>query len=250
MRKSNQRKKSNKRHHRITRRYKRVYSGGNKHTPTYPPESIKNYIHHVVYINLDSRTDRREQIEKELKVFNKEQIHRIPGIVPEVKDEIHRTIACAQAHINAVQLAMDNNWENTLILEDDSIWANIDKAYPIFEKIIKQPYHCIMLGSHNGKYVKETFRVLSATSGASYLLHNSHYKIFRERLQAMITNFKPGTTPIENTAGDVTVFGPLQKEYEWFMVAPPLMKQLAGRSDRTGINTNYTKENTKDNTIG
>jgi len=244
MRISNQRKKSNKRRRRITSRYKQRHSGGNPHITVYPPDKIKEYIHHVVYVNLDSRTDRREQLEKELKVFNKEQIHRVPGILPDVQDVAHRNVALAKAHLNAVKLAIDNNWENTLFLEDDAVWANIEKAYPIFEKLVQQPYDAIMLGSHLGNYDKETYRVHSGTNGASYLLHKSHYNIYFERLQAMINSFKPGITKSEEMHADVAVFGPLQKEYKWYMVVPPLMIQLPGHSNRLDTFSNARQYNT------
>ena len=44
----------------------RKHRGG---SVNYPPNSITNYINHVVYINLDSRNDRRLQMDEQLKVF-------------------------------------------------------------------------------------------------------------------------------------------------------------------------------------
>jgi hypothetical protein len=198
-------------------------------------------------------------MENELKVFNPEQIHRIPGIVPDsiptstatlpsaalyLTDVAHRNVALAKAHLNAVKLAKQHNWDNTLFLEDDSIWANIDKAYPAFEALIKNPYDAIMLGSHHAVYDTE-FRIESATSGAAYLLHHSHYDIFIERLQAMIDSFVPGVTTHHALQTDLAVFGPLQKEYKWFAVVPALMIQLPGHSDRENKRVNFTEVETK-----
>lgn len=210
----------------------------------YPPDSIKTYISHVVYVNLDSRTDRKAQMENELKVFNPEQVHRIPGIVPDIMDMAHKNVALAKAHLNGVKLAKQNNWPNTLFLEDDSVWANVDKAYPAFEALIKKPYDAIMLGSHHAKYDSE-FRVENATSGASYLLHNSHYDIYIDRLQGMIDSFVSGVTGHEAVQTDTMVFGPLQKEYKWFIVVPSLMIQLPGHSDRENRQVNFTEVETK-----
>jgi hypothetical protein len=179
-------------------------------------------------------------MEQELKIFAPEQVHRIPGIVPDILDMAHKNVALATAHLNGVKLARDNQWPNALFLEDDSVWANIEAAYPCFEKLVQGSYDAIMLGSHHVEYDKETFRVNRATSGASYLLHQSHYTVFIDKLQAMIDSFVSGVTPHHLVQGDAAVFGPLQKEYKWFVVVPPLMTQLPGRSDRIQENVNYT----------
>lgn len=241
----NKRCHKNKRSKRQTKRRKNRQSGGNKHTTLYPPVSIKRYISHVVYVNLDSRADRKAQIEKELAVFDSGHVHRVPGIVPEVLDMANRNVALAKAHLNAVKLAIDNKWENTLFLEDDVVWANIEKAYPIFEKLVQQPYDAIMLGGHHSKYDKETFRVTSATNGSAYLLHKSHYKVYFDKLQAMINSFQPGITKHEDVQVDRVVFGPLQKDYNWFLVVPSLMIQLPGYSDRVGETIDFTSVNSQ-----
>jgi hypothetical protein len=210
------------------------------HITVYPPESIRNHISHVVYINLDSREDRRAQMEQELKVFAPEQVHRVPGIVPDILDMAHKNVALATAHLNAVKLARDNHWPNALFLEDDSVWANVERAYPSFERLIQGSYDAIMLGGHHAEYDEQTLRIKRATSGASYLLHESHYTVFIDRLQAMIDSFVSGVTIHDDVQGDTVVFGPLQKEYKWFIVAPSLMVQLPGNSDREGRYVDFT----------
>jgi len=220
-------------------RYK-VYNGGGD-----PRELLKKCITNVVYVNLDSRTDRKSQVEEELKIFNPEQIHRVPGIVPEVLDLANKNVALARAHVNAVKLARDNKWENTLFLEDDSVWANLEESFPIFEKLINQPYDAIMLGAHHADYDKETFRVKKAQNGASYLLHISHYDVFIEKMESMINSFIPGVTKHEDVQGDRVVFGPLQQEYKWYLVSPPMMIQKGGYSDREGQYRNFSTVNVK-----
>jgi hypothetical protein len=224
----------------VKRLWHKVCDGGGD-----PRELLKKYITNVVYVNLDSRTDRKSQVEEELKIFNPEQIHRVPGIVPEVLDLANKNVALARAHVNAVKLARDNKWENTLFLEDDSVWANLEESFPIFEKLINQPYDAIMLGAHHADYDKETFRVKKAQNGASYLLHISHYDVFIEKMESMINSFIPGVTKHEDVQGDRAVFGPLQQEYKWYLVSPPMMIQKAGYSDREGKYINFSTVNVK-----
>lgn len=76
--------------------------------------SCKQYIDKIMYINLDSRTDRREQIENELNRFGllAERFSAIPtpgrGIV-----------GCSYSHLAVLKRARENKWRNVLILEDD-----------------------------------------------------------------------------------------------------------------------------------
>ena len=209
------------------------------HTTVYPPVSIKQHIEHVIYINLDSRPDRKAQIEKELQIFDKSQIHRIPGIVPEIQDTKHKTLALAKAHLNAIKHARDAGWKNTLFVEDDAVWTNIEKAYPIFERLLKQPYDAIMLGGHAPQYNSNTFRVKQATGGTAYFLKNSHFNIIIQKIEEMIFKCNP-TTSTGLVSVDMVVFRELQRDYKWFIVVPGLMKQLAGHSDRTGVYTDYS----------
>jgi GR25 family glycosyltransferase involved in LPS biosynthesis len=204
---------------------------------TYPPESIKKYIHHVLYINLDSRTDRKEQIEKELQIFNPEQVHRVPG----VQEKEYPYLGCTKGHLNAVQLAADNGWDNVLILEDDAKWDSIDTAYPIFEKLVNNPYDVIMLGGTHSEFDKTTFKISKSQSSASYLVNKSYYPTIIAKLKEVIANFKPGITPDIEISPDAAMFFPLQATGSWFLVSPSLMIQAKSYSNIQKMDVNYAK---------
>ncbi len=205
----------------------------------YPPASIKQYIDNVIYINLDSRPDRKASIEKELKIFDRSKIHRISGVVSEIQDTKHRILAITQSHLNAIELAKNNNWNNVFVTEDDAIWANIERAYPAFEKLAKQPYDVIMLGSQRPRFNKNTFRIHESYGAHAYLVHNSHYDILITKLKELIANFNPKIPGFIDAEHDTVVFRALQKEYNWFVVIPSLMNQLPGYSNRLASIVNY-----------
>ena len=70
---------------------------------------------HVFYINLDKDKDRLSKLEPELqKIFKKENIHRIPGVVHKIGLE-----GCRLAHIKANEIAINHNLEYYIIMEDD-----------------------------------------------------------------------------------------------------------------------------------
>jgi hypothetical protein len=85
---------------------RKTLRGGNR--IEYPPDSIKTHITHIVYINLDSRKDRKEHTLRQLKVFDPKQIHRVPGIV----NKAHPLLGAVKAHLHALELAQRNGWEN------------------------------------------------------------------------------------------------------------------------------------------
>ena len=70
-------------------------------------------MEHIVYINLEKRSDRREEIENELNDFQLhyerfEAIHDNPGI-----------LGCTKSHLRVLKLAKERGWKYVLILEDD-----------------------------------------------------------------------------------------------------------------------------------
>lgn len=71
------------------------------------------FIHKVVYINLDRRTDRRGEIENEFRRMEIEA-ERFPAI-----DRKPGIIGCGASHLAVLKRARDEGWPNVLILEDD-----------------------------------------------------------------------------------------------------------------------------------
>lgn len=71
-------------------------------------------IDHIFYINLDKRTDRREEIENELAKYE---------LTAERYSAIYTPhsgiVGCGYSHLNVLKLARDRGYKNVLILEDD-----------------------------------------------------------------------------------------------------------------------------------
>ena len=75
---------------------------------------ITKYIDKVIYINLEHRLDRKQEIEGELNTFNipYERFNAIS-----VKN--HGILGCNKSHLEVLRLAKHNNYKNILIFEDD-----------------------------------------------------------------------------------------------------------------------------------
>lgn len=65
----------------------------------------------ILYINLDSRTDRKEEMEKILNGLNYERVSAVK------KDDGY--IGCSLSHIKCIEIAKSRNYEKVIILEDD-----------------------------------------------------------------------------------------------------------------------------------
>lgn len=64
-----------------------------------------------IVINLPERKDRLEQVKKELAGWDYTVINGVKASKP--------MLGIAQAHINAVMIASQNEWDKVLIMEDD-----------------------------------------------------------------------------------------------------------------------------------
>lgn len=98
-----------------------------------------NFFSGVYYINLDSRTDRKEQIEKNMKGVGIVGATHFSAIQPEMKDCTHvpywsemvsfedkkkkaNEVGCSMSHIEIIKDAKKRNLDNVLILEDDCVF--------------------------------------------------------------------------------------------------------------------------------
>lgn len=77
-----------------------------------------NRIDGCVYINLESRQDRKKLLIDELNKMKipKNKIHRVAGVLTPKNGYK----GCTQSHILGLRIGKMNNWDKTLILEDDA----------------------------------------------------------------------------------------------------------------------------------
>ncbi len=183
------------------------------------------FVDKVIYINLEHRTDRKEQIELELqKYFSSEKIQRFNAIKHQ-----RGNIGCTQSHIAVLEMAIKENWNNVLIVEDDAIWSNFNKGYDILQSLIKNNYDVIQLGSTYTQYDKNTYKTTKAWTTTAYIVQQNYYS-------TLLENFKEGLNFLTQTgigprfAIDVYM-GILQKRDNWYAIVPSLMIQRESYSD-------------------
>lgn len=181
------------------------------------------FIDKVVYINLEHRTDRREQIEAELLKFPSEKVVRFNAIKHE-----RGAVGCTQSHIAVLEMAIEEGWSNYLVVEDDAMWVNFDKGYLLLEKLAKNHYDVIVLGSVNPK-IDNKFKLTSCQTTTAFIVHHDYY-------ETLLTNFKEGLEGFLQT-GNYPKYAVdqywkrLQPDGNWYGISPSLMIQRPSFSD-------------------
>lgn len=116
----------------------------NLHTPI---EQLD--IDSVIYINLDSRPDRNEEVLTELKQINMnmDKVHRLSAVKRK-----WGALGCSLSHIACLKFIAEKGWKRTLILEDDVGFESKDVerwnagVVDINNKIKSTNYDVIFLG--------------------------------------------------------------------------------------------------------
>lgn len=184
-------------------------------------------IRNVLYINLDERTDRRAQAEKEFKRvgLNAQRVQAIkmkPG-----------ALGCTLSHIKCLEMAKEKNWDHVMICEDDILFAkDTDLIKTQFNTVLKRhnDWDVIALGVaiSKGKYIDDsTARLEEAWCTTCYIVRKEYYDV-------LLYNFNISAKRLRkniNNSGIDYIWQSLQKRDYWLTVLPILVIQHATNSD-------------------
>jgi len=204
-----------------------------------------DFIEKAVYINLDHRKDRRQEIEKEMK-------GRIPSNkvirLSAIKDN-PGSIGCTRSHIKVIEMAIQNNWKNVLVIEDDAMFHKYDTGYDTLEWIFDEhpDFDVITLGNVKADFDKSTLKLRSGQTTTAYIVNKHYY-------QKLLENFKYGLSQLlkvrhlsdqerlpysQKYCIDI-YWKNLQKTDNWYIVNPALMIQRPSNSSIEGSYKDYT----------
>lgn len=204
------------------------------------------------YINLDHRTDRKEDIENFLKSLEISNVTRIPGVIREPSWS-----GIVYAFHNAFTEANKTKPEETknnmvLVVEDDCFLKNMDNFYINLDKFFKNIKHedwdVLLLGGNNVAPLKQKFDgfcKINKTYGCPAYLTKIKYagKIADAQKISMkfIEKNKPEniTTRYTSHANDV-IIGDLQKKDNWYIIFPDGVNQRPGYSDNSKTYMDHT----------
>jgi len=194
-------------------------------------------INHIVYINLDQRTDRRSEIEQEFERMDLSgerfpAIHTRPGIN-----------GCTQSHLAVLQMAKSRGWDHVLILEDDFMFI-VDKEVvntqlnAFFD--LKIPYDVLMI-SH-GIIKSEPFndivcRAVNVQTASGYLVHSRFYDVLIQNLSEAVSQLV--STGQHWIYANDQYWKRLQPVSQWFCMNVRIGKQRSGYSDNAEAFVDY-----------
>lgn len=196
----------------------------------------------IYYINMDTRQDRKYELESELRKMNIAftKVQRIPGI----KDKFG-ALGCSKAHLNALLDCQSRNLKNCLILEDDFMFKfGRDSTYSQLNKFwdLHIQWDVLLLSCFTRKHEKTSLdfliRVTEGQTTAGYAV-NQHF------LPVLIENFQKGIAQLELQSSAKMEFcidqywKKLQETNKWYTFHPVLAHQRDTFSDIEQKDVNY-----------
>jgi glycosyl transferase family 25 len=198
---------------------------------------ILNNIH-IVYINLDTRPDRKEHIQKEFNKLGINNFERFKAIQLE-----NGALGCSMSHLKCIENAKKNNYEFIMVCEDD-----IEFTMPqLFLKQLSTfwnsniDWDVILIAGNNMipyKPINNTcIQVYNCQTTTGYIVRNQYYDI-------LINNYKEGIKklmkePTNNNYKIDKYWFKLQQQDNWFLIIPLSVVQKEDYSDIEKKVTNF-----------
>ena len=197
--------------------------------------SYLQFINNILYINLDHRHDRRNNIINQFQnlPFN---LTRIPAIY----NKSFGALGCSSSHIKALMYAKTNNLPNVMIIEDDFEFT-IDKKYinkifnylhGVFQKI---DWDVIMLCFNRSKLAstkhKFIHRIKEAQVATCYIVNHKYYDVLLNNLIQGNNMMKKHGKSAEKKHTNDQCWKSLQEKDNWYAFFPMICKQLDSHSD-------------------
>lgn len=205
------------------------------------------HIDCVYYMNLDHRTDRKEQIEKELEKLGvpPEKRVRIPGIYKPG----FGILGCGLAHKRAIETFIASPHKICLIFEDDfEFTADIEYVNMLLNAIFEEniQFDCIMLAGVLLKAVSTAYpfllKVLDGHTASGYI-------VTKEFAPVLLESYTDSTNLLENTylkTGEKNIsyhndiwWKRYQPASNWFIVNPRIGEQRQSYSDNLERDLKY-----------
>lgn len=203
------------------------------------PDTKLDLLKYILYINLENRKDRLENIQKEL--------HKL-GVDGERINAIKTNdgaVGCTLSHIKCLELAKERNYPYVFICEDDIRFLNPDLLKENLTKFSENTtisWDVLIIGGNNCPPYERLYdyciRVSSCQTTTGYIVKSHFYDI-------MISNFRESAQQLMKEPGNRRMYAldiywkRLQKVYKWYMITPPTVVQCADYSDIERKTVNY-----------
>ena len=196
----------------------------------------------VLYINLASRSDRRDHLLEELGRARvpENKLHRIDAIKRDPG-----ALGCTLSHIKAFQMILDHGWERVLILEDDFTWMPGTDIVGNIKELsgVKKGWDVIQISwNPSGRIIGDgplswLRRAVGVRTTSGYFVRGGFVNELIENFkESAVDIYKNGLSP--ESCCDMA-WQKLQHDANWYVAYPPLGYQMDGYSDVEGRDVSY-----------
>ena len=194
-------------------------------------------IDKIIYINLEHRSDRKEEIETELNNFGLEYerfnaINHSSGIV-----------GCGLSHLSVLKLAKEKKYKNILILEDDFTFLVSKEVFSAQIKLLADVNFDVCMLSYVLNNYQECeeypflLKVLDAQTTSGYVVNESMYDKLIELYSSAIPLLEQ--TGMHWIYANDQIWKSLQPDNRWYCFKTRLGKQRPSYSDCTESYADY-----------
>jgi len=203
-------------------------------------DNLKN----AIYINLESRKDRRQHVESQLTALKT----GMPNLVAErfnaIKHVTNGAIGCSMSHLRCIQIAKERGWDHVLICEDDVLFTNVPLFLTQLSKFMAtvSDWDVVLLAGNNippFEVVNDACIQISNCQTTTGYIVRSHY------YDTLIANYRTGINLLMRNPTQKLDYAidrywfVLQRRDRWFLITPLSVVQREDYSDIEQRVTNY-----------
>ena len=205
-------------------------------------------IMHALYINLESRADRRAHVEAQLAALKTSGDNGMPHLAVErfnaIKHATSGAIGCSMSHMRCIQLAKQRGWDHVLVCEDDVLFTDVPLFLTQLSKFMTTvpEWDVLLLAGNNippYRVVNDAcVQVGSCQTTTAYIVRAHYYDTLIANYRAGIHKLMRNPTQKIDYAIDRYWFE-LQRWDRWFLITPLSVVQREDYSDIEERVTNY-----------
>ena len=197
-------------------------------------------INNILYINLESRMDRKQQVENELLKLG------FVGTRFNAIKTINGAFGCSMSHLKCLQMAKEKDWDHVCILEDDIEFLDPDFFKRQLNSFLQRrdDWDVLLLAGNNMlpyQPVDETcIKVSNCQTTTGYIVKKHYY-------DTLIENYKKGIDLYMKNPDKPHLYSIdrywflLQNKDKWFLIVPLTVIQREDYSDIQQKNVCFRK---------
>jgi glycosyl transferase family 25 len=197
-------------------------------------------IQHAFYINLDSRPDRKQHVERQLGIIGI-NAQRFKAIKLQ-----NGALGCSMSHLKLIETAKENNWPHILVVEDDILFTNPSLFVQQCNKFLSthKEFDVALISGNNVPPYREIddtcVQVTKCQTTTGYLVQNHYF-------DTLIQNYKMGIQNLMREPENHRIYAidkfwfNLQAIHKWYLIIPLTVTQREDYSDIEKRPTNYAR---------